>query len=120
MKEGRILRTLRHPNTRSTGMLQPYSEIIYEGNESREVQNSKNSVHQFKNSWNHNSSIPKFVSNTTGRKSGGNKTTAKFRNDYLKKNKRMHNLSSTGNLKKHLSSSKSFSSLHSKQPSKLK
>jgi hypothetical protein len=47
-KEGRSLRNLRHSNTQSQGMLQTFSEIIYENNESLEMSNSKNSLYSLK------------------------------------------------------------------------
>ena len=80
MKEGRLLRTLRHSNTKSAGMLQPFSEVIHERNESCEFTNSKNSLY----SWKNDSSGPKFSSNTTGKKTGANKVVTNFRHDYLK------------------------------------
>ncbi|CAI2384990.1 unnamed protein product [Moneuplotes crassus] len=107
IKDGKMLSTYKHMNTKSTGMIQPFSEVIYEGNESCELSNSKNSLYS--------SNIPRFGNNTTNRKIGSNKAVTKFRNDYLKKKRRMKTLNSTHSLKKSASSSKSFSSLNSKQ-----
>lgn len=58
--------------------------------------------------------MTKFHSSASNKKFGGNKVGKAFRNEYLKKKKKMSTLSSSDNLKKHLSTNKSFSSLHNK------
>lgn len=114
VKEGQSLRNLRHSNTQSQGMLQPFSEIIYENNESLEMSNSKNSLY----SWKHESSAPKFNS-SWGKKSIRNtKVGSSLKSEYLKRNKLMNNLNSTTNLKKQLSTNKSFNSFYNKTMAK--
>jgi hypothetical protein len=95
-------------------MLQTFSEIIYENNESLEMSNSKNSLYSLKQD------PPGSRFNSTwGMK---NIKKSKLRNSmksyYLKKNKHMNNLSSTSNLKKHLSTNKSLTSFYNKTMAK--
>ena len=92
MKEGKLLKSLKNNvNTMSTGIIQPYSKVL--------IDNNDTSMPKLGSSQNHISS------------DGIRKSKSSMKQNYLKKNKRISTLTSASNLKKQLTSSKSFSSL---------
>lgn len=106
LKETKILKNFKNSNSCSTGMIKPYKEVIYENSGSKD--GSKASLYSFKN----DSPSIKTKNAANWKKISCHKAGRSLKFNYLKKNKKMNALSSSVNLRKHLSSSKSFSSLH--------
>lgn len=108
IKEWRSLRSLRNSNTQSLTSLKPLSDVLAEDNLSSERSHNLTTNSNLK----HDSF--KFHSSASSKKFGSHKVGKAFRKEYIKKKQRMNTLNSTSNLRKHLSTSKSFTSLHPK------
>jgi len=109
MKETRMLRSLNSGNTKSTGVLKPFRDATQESSET--INNARRSnCHTLK----HESPLSILKGSYSCKKLATHRVGKSLRFDYVNKKKRMNKLNSSTNLKKHLSTSKSFSSL---QPS---